>query len=386
MNDPTQSPPLVAAARGIAPLAAAHAVKAELDRRLGDETADAIRDAGFARHFVPARWGGAEGGFEEFADAVAALGEGDQSAAWCASIASTLGRMAAFLPEAGQRAVWEHGPDAMVVGALMPGGTAVPRPGGWEVSGSWSYLSGIHASEHALLCCPVQLPDGGSEVRFLLVPRAAYGVRQTWFTAGMRGTGSDTLVLEPCFVPLEHTFLRDELVAGRAEGPACHRAPLRGVSGLGFAAPMLGGASGMLELFAAATASKRAAPGNANRMAAGTGIASDLEFARASAETDAARLLLRRAARDADLGRSAGPLPTARAHRDYAVAADLLTSAVNRVVRVAGTGAQAESSPLQRHWRDANAAAGHVALQWEPAGTGYAAAVHAGLAPAEEGR
>lgn len=378
-DGPFADHPLVVAARGLAPLAADRAADSERGRRLSKELVEEIRAAGFARHFVPARWGGDEGGFGPFVAAVAEAAVGDPSAAWCASIAATLARMAAYLPEAGRRAVWSQGPDTLVAGALMPAGTAVARPGGWLLEGSWPYLSGIHGADFALLCSPVPMPDGERQVRFLLVPRDAYSVEETWFTMGMRGTGSDTVVLEPCFVPVEHTFRRDELVAGRPGAAACYAAPLRGVSGLSFAAPMLGGAEAMLRAWSAAAARKRSVPRDADRMAQDSGVAADLDLARGSAETDAARLLVLRAAAVADAGQAVSPPLAARAQRDCAAAADLLTAAVNRLLRSAGTGAQSESSALQRYWRDTNAAAGHAVLQWEPAARGFAAAVYAQL-------
>ncbi|MFE0464890.1 acyl-CoA dehydrogenase family protein [Kitasatospora sp. NPDC058965] len=360
-------------ARSVGELAAAHAAKADLDRRPRPEVTDAIRAAGFARHFVPARFGGAEGSFTDFTRAVAEVAEGDASAAWCASIAATLGRMAAFLPEQGQRTVWADGPDAQVVGALMPGGTAEAVDGGWLVSGKWAYLSGIHGSQFALLCCPVPTADGGREVRFLLVPRAAYTVEETWFTVGMRGTGSDTLALAPTFVPVEHSFAREDLLVGRAQASAahCHNVPLKSVSGLSFAAPVLGAATGALRSWAAAQAAKRAAVPAGPRISGGTDASAELTLARAAGELDAARLLLERAAADADLGRPE-PALAARAQRDHAFAVDLLLDSVNRLARSAGTRAQSEAEDFQRYWRDANAAAGHVVLQWEPAARGWA--------------
>ncbi|MER5795785.1 hypothetical protein [Streptomyces sp. NPDC001980] len=47
-----------------------------------------------------------------------------------------------------------------------------------------------------------------AQTRFLLVPRAAYGIERTWDTVGMRGTGSDTLALDEVFVPIEHGRVR----------------------------------------------------------------------------------------------------------------------------------------------------------------------------------
>ena len=368
-------------ARSVAELAAAQAAKADLDRRPSPEVADAIRAAGFARHFVPARWGGTEGTFGAFVREVAEVAEGDASAAWCASIAATLGRMAAFLPEAGQRALWQDGPDAMVVGALMPGGAAEAVDGGWLLSGKWACLSGIHASDHALLCCPVPTADGSREVRFLLVPRSAYTVEETWFTVGMRGTGSDTLALAPTFVPVEHSFARDDLLTGRAGASSAHghNVPLKSVSGLSFAAPVLGAARGALRSWSRTQAAKRAVTPAANRISGGTDATTELALARSAGEIDAAALLLERAAADADRGRP-DPLLAARAQRDHALAVDLLLDAVNRLARAAGTRGQSESDDFQRYWRDANAAAGHVVLQWEPAARAYAGAELAGPA------
>jgi two-component flavin-dependent monooxygenase len=376
MSDTSPARAPARTAREVGEAAATHAAKAELDRRLGPEVTESIRAAGFARHFVPARWGGSEGTFGVFTRGVAEVAAGDASAAWCASIAATLGRMAAFLPEEGQRAVWGEGPDAFVVGALMPGGNARAVRGGWEIDGKWAFLSGIHASDQALLCCPVPTDDGGREVRFLLVPRAAYTVEETWFTVGMRGTGSDTLALEPTFVPREHSFARADLLTGRAvaSDAHCHQVPLKSVSGLSFAAPVLGAAEGALRGWTAALARKRLATPSADRISGGGDAMSELTLARAAGEIDAARLLLERAAADADEGRPAPPA-AARAQRDHALAVDLLLDAVNRLARTAGTRAQSESGDFQRFWRDANAAAGHVVLQWEPAARGYAAAV-----------
>ena len=360
---------------GLTRLAAEHAVRAEADRRLTPEVAAAIRAAGFHRYFVPARWGGAQGGFTDFLSGVATLAQGDPSAAWCASVAATMGRMAAFLPPAGQRLIWQDGPDLSVVGSLMPGGNATAVRGGWELSGRWAFLSGIHHCDHALLCAPVPLDGGGKEVRFLLVPRSAYTVERTWFTVGMRATGSDTLVLDPVFVPAEHSFARDDLVSGTprsAEG-RCYQVPLKSVSGRSFAAPVLGAVQGALAGWTASTAAKQAASVvQSNRLSSGTEASAKLALARSDGELDAARLLLERSARDADAGR-ADPATAVRAHRDYVLAVELLLESVGRLFRTAGTRSQSEADPFQRFWRDANAASGHAVLQWEPAARAFAA-------------
>ncbi|MGH1556135.1 hypothetical protein ACRAWF_43235 [Streptomyces sp. L7] len=177
-------------------------------------------------------------------------------------------------------------------------------------------------------------------------------------------------------MPQEHSFARADLLAGRARalGRALpsgaaeerERPVLRGAGarrGRGCPARLDGGAR---------TETAGHALGGPDLRRRGRHVGADL--ARAAGEIDAARLLLERAAADADEGPPAPPA-AARAQRDHALAVDLLLDAVNRLARTARARAQSESGDFQRFWRDANAAAGHVVLQWEPAARGYAVAV-----------
>ncbi|MEU3756640.1 hydrolase [Streptomyces olivoreticuli] len=364
---------LVKAAQKVAEVAAAHAAAGEAGRRLAPEVAEAIVGAGFARHFVPARWGGAEGNVTDSLLATAAVAEGDASAAWVASIAASLGRMACFLPEEGQRAVWGEGPDTFVACALVPGGEARAVDGGWRISGLWPYLSGVHFSEWALVCCPVPVSGGGREVRFLLVPRSAYAIEDTWFPVGMRATGSDSLRLADVFVPYAFSFARAGLLAGRSDGPlpAASAVPLKAVSALSFAGPVLGAAKGALREFAAAVAAKRGAGAPGHRVSGTSEAAAELALARTAGEIDAAELLLRRAAAVADAG-AIDERSLARTCLDHALAVDMLAGAVNRLSPLAGTRSQSDGAPFQRFWRDVNTAAGHTVLQFEPAARTFA--------------
>lgn len=117
---------IVARAPQVAEIAAQYSDEAETARQLSPQVVRAVRDAGFARHFVPAAHGGETGGFAELTSAVALVGEGCTSAAWAASLAAYAGRYAAFLPEAGQAEIWAEGPDVVLAGALMPSGKAEP--------------------------------------------------------------------------------------------------------------------------------------------------------------------------------------------------------------------------------------------------------------------
>ncbi|MER7912639.1 acyl-CoA dehydrogenase family protein, partial [Streptomyces sp. NPDC096068] len=90
------------------------AARVEEERRLTAEIAGALSRAGFARHFVPERWGGGAGTFGHLLDASAELAETCASTAWCATLFAAHGRLAAYLPEEGRRDLWGASPDVRV--------------------------------------------------------------------------------------------------------------------------------------------------------------------------------------------------------------------------------------------------------------------------------
>ncbi|MFI2199619.1 acyl-CoA dehydrogenase family protein [Streptomyces sp. NPDC020192] len=374
---------IMVGAPGAARIAARCAEEAEAARRLTPEVVEALKEAGFARHFVPATHGGTEGGFEELTCAVGVVGEGCASAAWAASLAAYAGRYVAFLPAAGQAEIWADGPDVLVAGALMPAGTAERVPGGWRLSGEWKYISGVHFADWVLACSVVPgeagpegrtggRSDRSGEVRFFAVPRADVVVRDSWFTLGMRGTGSDTLVLCDAYVPDHLTLGRSAVHEGRAVGTdaRCHIVPMYAVNALPFAAPLVGAARGALRAAHEQTRRRLDRRGNPVRDKPSVQI----DLARSAAEVDAAELLVRRTARAADGIDEPGAAEAAvRGPRDLALAVELLVSAVERLFRATGTSGHFESDPVQRFRRDIDTAASHVALSFETTGAAYGA-------------
>lgn len=335
--------------------AAQHAAAADTARTLAPDVVDAIVTAGFARFFVPERWGGVAGGFTELTAAVATVGEACASAAWCASLAAYGARQAAYLPLEGQRELWADGPDTFLVGAVVPTGTAEPVPGGWRLRGTWSYVSAVAFADYAMVAA--RLPAG--DVWYFAVPPHDYRVEDTWFTVGMRGTGSNTIVLDDVFVPRHRAFDRAELIAGRPVGTtaACHTASLPAVTAMPFAAPVLGAGRAALHAAVDLLARKR------------DKAAVQIDLARAAGHVAAAELLIGRVAGILDRGEAPGP----SGGRDIVVAVELLANAVNRLFHLVGTSGHTADKPMERIWRDVNTAASHTGLQPDRAAAAYAA-------------
>lgn len=356
-------------------VAARHAVSAEREWRPAPETIEAVVAAGFVRHFVPLACGGNAGSFTALSHAVAELGEACPATAWCASVTAHLARMAAYLPVEGFQEIWQNGPDAVIVGSLIPGGHAEPAPGGRRLTGRWSYVSAVDHSDWALLCGMVPSEEG-PQARMFAVPRSDYTVVDSWSDIGMRATGSHSLFAEDVFVPERRVMDRNILLNGRSAGsPAsCHAVPLRAVNALSFATPALGAARGLLGLWQDGVAAKLRKP------SPGPGPARapyETVLARAAGEIDSAELLLDRAARIADRTGVLTTLLEARNLRDCALAMDLLVTAADRLFRSAGTSAHSVDAPLQRYWRDIHSMASHVVLQFDAAAGIYAKEVWA---------
>ncbi|MEV5913444.1 hydrolase [Streptomyces chartreusis] len=354
--------------REVAELAARHAAAADRARRLPDEVVAGLVAAGFARHFVPIRWGGRAGGFVDLLDKVSTVGEGCTSAAWIAAVIAGAARMGVYLPEQGQRELWSTGADTVIASALNPRGHATPDAGGWRLTGEWPLVSGVGLADWTLVCGLV--PHRGRRVaRFFAVPRRDYRVEDTWFNVGMRATGSNTLVADGVFVPEHRSVARGAVRRGLAVGSdaPCHTAGLRAISGTLFAAPVLGAARSAVRAWSAMPAGRPAqepfAPGD-------NPLVRDVP-ARAEGEIEGAALLLRHVALTGDDGPAGGQDDPARAPRDCALAADRLVDAVERLFRSAGCRAQAQDHPLQRIWRDVHCAASHVALRFDTADSAY---------------
>ncbi|MEU3341336.1 acyl-CoA dehydrogenase family protein [Streptomyces sp. NPDC006668] len=362
----TTSDAFLSAARAAGVRAGHDAARADRERRLSADVVAGLVEAGFSRALVPARHGGTGTDFATLTEAVAAVGEGCASAAWTGSLLAYTARFAACLPAEGQAEIWADGPDTRLVSSLVStGATAVPADGGWRVTGTWTYASGVDFSDWALVMTVAPGVEGQEQARFFAIPRSAYRIEETWDTVGMRATGSHTVVVDEVTVPAHRTFLMDDMFTGQGavSDELRHAQPLFAVNGLTFAAPVLGAARAALKLSGGALADK---------VARGTEPAEALQIAhaRAAGEIDAAALLLTRAAQGVDRARATDDV-LVRNRRDCALATRLLRAAVDALLHAGGTRGQSMSDPLQRIWRDVNSAASHMVLQFDAAALAF---------------
>lgn len=348
------------------------AAEAERMRRQPDETIREFVDTGITRLLIPASWGGYELSFDTFVDSILEIAKADGSAGWCYSLFIIHPWFLALFPYEAQHDVWSSNLDALLATSFIPAGRTTHVEGGYRLTGNWPWSSGIDCCSWAMIMGLV-IPDadgGKPEQRLFLVPQSDYEIVDTWFVAGQKGTGSKNVVVKDVFVPEYHTVLFSDLVAGKAPGTHIHsgplyRYPLTAIFPASLATPILGTTIGAYETWCKEMHSKIM---TYTRQKVAEFPHVQIRVAEIAAEIDSAHLLLRRIL---DTVCTGDPLSTkilARNQRDYAYIARLCVRAIEQIFLASGGGANYESHPLQRYWRDVHAMVGHTVLNFDRAG------------------
>jgi alkylation response protein AidB-like acyl-CoA dehydrogenase len=220
---------LVRRASELAPVLRGHAAWSEENRRLHEETIEALAAAGMFRLRVPARYGGYESDTRTLVEVAAELARGDGSASWTVSVFWIPTWMTCLFPTQVQDEVFAT-PDVRVCGTLSPTATAAPTDGGVVVTGRWGFVSGAWHSQWQEIVA-IQTGPGEPMPVMALVPMSDLRIVDDWHTAGLRGTGSVSTVAEEVFVPRERVVPLGAVIQGEAAsevnaGSAIYRAPL----------------------------------------------------------------------------------------------------------------------------------------------------------------
>jgi 3-hydroxy-9,10-secoandrosta-1,3,5(10)-triene-9,17-dione monooxygenase len=356
---------VLAAVRALCAGIRERAAAAEEARIVPRESIDALLAAGITRILVPQVIGGYGLGLDTWFEAVREIAKADASHAWCASLMIHHPHYISQFAEEAQKTVWADGLDIAIAASILPNARVTPVAGGYRISGEFPFASGINHSRWVLVGGMVGA-GGHPEWTFFLVGPNDFKVLDTWFTAAMRATGSNTAVCDEIFVPERRTVRLSDLREGKGPGGAIYahpiyRAPFMSYAPLAFVTPMLGAAQGAYEIVREWTKTRHGVGGIA--IAEITSI--QVRLGRAAADLDAAELLLRRVVDTAQMPTPPSLELRARSMRDFSRATELCVGAVDAVMAMSGTTAFAASHPIQRAWRDIHFASMHVSLNSE---------------------
>src|SRR5262245_61933443 len=125
---------LLSRATDLVPLLQKNALWTEENRRLPDDSIEALTEAGFLKMRVPARYGGYESDMRTLVDVIAELARGDGSTGWTMAVWAISTWMAGLFPDEVQDEIFAE-PDVRISGILGPTAVAVPADGGVTLNG-----------------------------------------------------------------------------------------------------------------------------------------------------------------------------------------------------------------------------------------------------------
>ena len=375
-------------ARALAPMIAAAGDEIEKQRQLPERVVDALVEAGLFKLVVPRSIGGGEVDAMTYVQVLEQIGMADGSTAWSIGQNSGCSMSAAYLDPATAREVFGGPRGILAWGPFAPtAGRAVVTDGGFKLTGRWGFASG---SRHATwLGChvlvfnpdgtPLQGPGGRQAMRTMLYPKSSAEIIDNWQVIGLRGTGSDSYVVNDLFVPQRYSFVRDSLDELREPGPL-----FKITSGMLYAASFsfvsLGIARGALDAFIN-DAIKKVPRGGQKTIAHNNVI--QAEVAKADARLLSSRAFVLESIEaiweEAQRGNRATPEQRRRFRLAATWAINEAQTVVNTAYTLAGSQAIFETHPLERRLRDIHA--GTQQGQGRPAQFEHVGQIMLGLEP-----
>jgi 3-hydroxy-9,10-secoandrosta-1,3,5(10)-triene-9,17-dione monooxygenase len=353
--------------RDLLPAFRERAQEAEDARVVPADSIKGLAEAGHFRLLQPARFGGLEADPVTFYESVRLIASACGSTGWVSSVLGVHPWHVGLFPLRAQEEVWGSDPGTRISSSYAPMGKAKIVDGGVRLSGRWSFSSGCNHATWVLLGGLV-LGDDGKPVDFrtFLLPISDYAIVDVWDTVGLRGTGSNDIVVEDVFVPEYRTLSFADVsrckVPGQEANPGpLYKLPYGSVFSFSITTPIIGMATGAYDAHVEYQRTRfRASYGQK----AGEDPHSQVRVARAGAEIDAAWLALERDLRELYALAAAGekiPMELRlRARRDQVLGTERSISAIDLLFENSGGRALKMGTPLQRFWRDAHSGRVHA--------------------------
>lgn len=358
--------------RDLLPTFRDRADEAENLRQVPESSVKALEETGFFRMLQPKRYGGLETDPVDFFTAVRDIASADGSTGWISSVLGVHPWQVGLFADEAQQAVWGSDPTTRLSSSYAPTGKATVTEGGYTLSGKWSFSSGSAHASWVLLGGLVFNDDGGEsrvvDFRTFLVPRTHYEILDVWNVVGLRGTGSNDIVVEGVFVPDAFTLSMSD--TGRCYGPGqevntsnLYKLPFHSLFTSTISSPIIGMATGAYAEHVEMQR-KRVRAAYLGEKASSDPFAA-VRIARAGSEIDAAWALLMNNIREEQAHVEKGeqiPLSLRlRVRRDQVLGTQRAIDAIDDLFEASGGRALAEGTYLQRAWRDAHAGRVHAA-------------------------
>jgi alkylation response protein AidB-like acyl-CoA dehydrogenase len=357
--------------RDLEPLILRHAATAEVNRKMAPEVMAALVDSGLLRMWIPRALGGLEMAPNAALEVMEALARIDAATGWVVSNCVFITILYQFLPAPVLEELLGD-PGAVICGSFVPPGTAQATGDGYIVNGNWTFGSASHYATSLVTLTvltdangPV-LGQGGTPVSILafFAPKHATFL-DTWYTLGLRATGSTNFTVANLHVPRDHTFVLGpwEMTEGPFAAPLYRMGLI--IDAVRIAQVGVGIAQGALEEFITLASAKT--PAYTAALTADRATVQE-RVARAQALIQAGRHTLRATVAEAWESVQDGPRITGQTCVPMGLAASFALNAAVQAVDLlyesGGTTAFRDESPLQKRFRDLQTLRQNAIASW----------------------
>lgn len=305
--------------------------------------------------WVPKALGGAELDPVSSLQVIENLAYGDPSAGWVLmASALAIGTGAAYLGDEAVETLFRPGARLPVIaGQGTRPGVAVPQDGGFLLTGSWAFASGI---KHGTHIHTLGLVDGTNEARIFVLPVEQAELIDNWDVMGLRATGSIDYKIDSVFVPEAFTHMSTTETPKR--GGSLYHMGIIGFAGIAHSGWACGIGRRLLDELAAAVQSRGGAAGPQ-----GSSPSFQEEYAKAEAKYRSARALVYETWNDVTATLDRGDALSTRQHTLIRLALAHSTWSAHDVAlfvyKAAGTSGL-RAGTVQRLFRDMHAGTQHV--------------------------
>ena len=201
-------------AQQLRPLLESHAESHDASGQLDGAVIDALHDNGLFGLWVPAALGGSELDPVRSLEVIEAVAHSDPSTAWVMMAAAlTTGCAGAYLADDAVAQMFGGERFPVTAGQGSRPGRAVSVEGGYRLTGSWNFGSGL---KHASYVHSLAQIEGSGLFRIFIVPVGQAQIdRTSWDVMGLRGTGSLDYRFDDIFVPAGFSYASTSVSSSR---------------------------------------------------------------------------------------------------------------------------------------------------------------------------
>lgn len=353
----------------VADVVAADASNCDRLGRVSDVSEQALRSTEVCKMLQPRDFGGLETHPRRFIEAVIELGTFAPALGWVAGVIGVHPHEVALGTRKLQEEIWGSDPETWIASPYSPQGRARPVDGGYVFNGRWPFSSGTDLCQWVTIGGLVTDAGGAVAdpvVKHFALPRPDYEIdHDSWRVMGLRGTGSKDVVVRDAFVPEHRVIDTTDVMAGTAARAAgrqdspLYSVPRNGLFAAAVTGATLGAARAVLGAYAAVTRERESLGGKSSldpfQLATLGECSADIDAGVLHVLTDVDRVF--------DLCAAGEPVPMelrAEVRRNQVRASNRAAEAADKLFKIAGGSSLHTEIPLERAWRDCQAALHHI--------------------------